>query len=67
MLLPRNLEVLRGLIEIDLKWMLTRKEKSFVNVTELWERHKCGLSNHMAPTVVGHRCFPDVGVLSYYL
>ena len=58
----------KDLIEIDLKWMLTGKEKSSVDVAELWERHECGLSNHMAPTVVGHRRFPVVGaVLSYCL
>ena len=58
----------KDLIEIDLTWMLTGKKKSFVDVAELWEPHECRLSDHMAPTVVGHRRLPVVGaVLSYCL
>ena len=53
----------KELIEIDLKWMLTGKEKSSIDVAELWEQHERGLSNHMAPTVVGHHRFPIVGAV----
>ena len=53
----------KDLIEIDLKWMLTGKEKSSIDVPELWEQHECELSNHMAPTIVGHCRIPVVGAL----
>jgi hypothetical protein len=50
-------------IELDLKWMLTRKEKSSAIVAELWEQHEFELSNRMAPTVVGHLRFSVVGAV----
>jgi hypothetical protein len=54
-------------IEIDLKWMLAGKEKSSIEVVELWEQHEFGLSNHMALTVVGHCRFPVVGAIEHFL
>ena len=53
----------KDLIEIDLKWMITGKEKSSIDVPEVWEQHECELSNHMAPIVVGHRRFPVVAAV----
>ena len=53
----------KDLIEIDLKWMLNGKEKSSIDVAELWEQHECRLSNHITPTVVGHRRFQVVGAV----
>ena len=51
----------KNLIEIDLKWMLTGKEKSSIDVPELWEKHECELSNHMAPTVLDTFLFRLLG------
>jgi hypothetical protein len=50
-------------IELDLKWMLTGKEKSFGEVAEVWEQHEFGLSSRMAPIVVGHLHFPVLGAV----
>jgi hypothetical protein len=46
--------------EIDMKWMLTGKEKSSIDVAELWEQYEFGLFNNISPTVAGYLRFSVV-------
>jgi hypothetical protein len=40
----------KDLSKLELKWMPTRKEKTFVDVAEIWKQHKFELSSCMTPS-----------------